>query len=117
VGRPGKAHQRLTRPRGRAGLSRTGLCARAGGLATVPLACALLLGALLAGCGGGNAVQIMDDSGESWVARGDTCVRESEDGPTRRVINYVDPELCGRHVRHRSPVYVRVLPPPGMRSQ
>ena len=78
-------------------------------------ACALLLGLLVGACAS-NEVMVQDDSGESWVARDHTCIRESEDG-MRRVINYVDPELCGRYQKHRSPTYVRVLPPPGMRSR
>ena len=71
---------------------------------------------LLAACGGKGA-QIVDDSGETWVARGGACVRQSEDGPVRRVINRADPELCGRSLKHRSLEYVRVIPPPGMRSR
>lgn len=75
---------------------------------------ALLLAVVLSACGSSN---VLDDSGESWVAQGNTCVRQSEEQPRSRVINYVDPELCGRSVAHRSPVYVRIVPPPGMRSQ
>jgi hypothetical protein len=76
------------------------------------------LGGLLAACGG-HGVQILDDSGETWMAQGNQCVRESDpdDGPRRRVINRVDPELCGRHIKVRSDVYVRVIPPPGTRSR
>ena len=78
----------------------------------------VLLGVGLAGCGGNSgSVEVLDDSGEPWVLRGSACVRESEEGPMRRVINRVDPELCGRRVKTRSEVYVRVLPPPGMRSR
>ena len=83
-----------------------------------PLLLILLFGIGLCGCGGNSGnVEVMDDSGEPWVMRGDTCVRESEEGPLRRVINRVDPELCGRKLKTRSDVYVRVLPPPGMRSR
>jgi hypothetical protein len=61
----------------------------------------LTLVALLAAC----------SEAEPWRAVGNTCVRASEEGPLRRVINRVDPELCGRYQKHRSPVYVRIQPP------
>ncbi len=72
---------------------------------------ALWMGLALAACAGNGAVQIVDTSGEEWMMREDHCLRESLEGPMRRVINRVDPELCGRSVRPRSPVYVRILPP------
>jgi hypothetical protein len=73
---------------------------------------------LLAACGGGSQPQIMDGSGEEWRVQGNHCVRENDDGgPVRRVVNRVDPELCGRTVKVRSRDYVRVVPPPGMRSR
>jgi hypothetical protein len=112
VARSREAHQRLAaaeRATGSGGPRRAALWA------VWWLPTALGLG-LLAGCGGGPAVQVQDTSGEPWVARDDTCVRELSEGPVRRVINRVDPELCGRWQKHRSDVYVRVLPPPGTRS-
>ncbi|MBI3994234.1 MAG: hypothetical protein HY342_13250 [Candidatus Lambdaproteobacteria bacterium] len=58
----------------------------------------------LAGCGGGYAAQ-------PWVARGDSCVRESGEGPLRRVTNRTDNELCDRKVKHRHQAYLRVERP------
>jgi hypothetical protein len=109
VGRPKQAHQRLAAAAepGRAARRRPGRARRAAA-AWLP---ALLLAGLvaqLAGCASSEG---------QWVRRDDSCVREAPEGPTRRVINYVDPELCGRSLRYRSKVYVRVVPPPGMRSQ
>ena len=63
-----------------------------------------LSGLGLAGCGGGYAEQ-------PWVVRDDTCVRESNEGPLRRVINRTDNELCDRKVKHRHEVYLRVERP------
>jgi hypothetical protein len=83
-------------------------------LAQVCVAAGLFV--LLAACGS-KGVKVMDDSGEPWLAKGDACVRQSEDGATRRVINRADPELCGRSLKHRPLDYVRVIPPPGKRSQ
>lgn len=81
------------------------------------IAAAALLLLLLGACSGKDAPEIRDESGLAWVARGSRCVRESEEGPVRRVINRTDPELCGIVVKRRPSVYVRVVPPPGMRSR
>jgi hypothetical protein len=70
---------------------------------------------LLAACGD-KGPPIGDDSGLPWVEHNGVCVRQSETGPLGRVINRVDPELCGRYVKHRPNVYVRIVPPPGTRS-
>jgi len=89
---------------------------RAGALRLARVCAVAGLCLLLAACGGKGA-QIVDDSGETWLARGNDCVRQSEEGPVRRVINRADPELCSRSLKHRSLEYVRVIPPPGMRSR
>jgi len=39
------------------------------------------------------------------------CIRAGEAGRSGRVINYQDPELCGRWVKERGPYYVRVPRP------
>ncbi len=59
----------------------------------------------------GVAACSSDGGFNPWVARGDACVRESSEGPTRRVTNYTDNELCGRTVKHRSKDYLRVEQP------
>jgi len=61
---------------------------------------AILLVLVFAGCTNGQ-----------WVAEGDTCVFESDDDPKRRIINTVDPELCGREVKERGPIRLRVPEP------
>ena len=38
------------------------------------------------------------------------CAIDRETVPSGRVVNYVDPELCGRYVRDRSDYTVRVPP-------
>lgn len=43
---------------------------------------------------------------------GENCTRTSTRGPKTRVVNYVDPELCGRQVAHRGPYRVRTRPMP-----
>jgi hypothetical protein len=45
---------------------------------------------------------------------GENCTRTSTAGPRTRVINYVDPELCGRQVARRGPYHVRTRPMPMM---
>jgi hypothetical protein len=45
------------------------------------------------------------------------CVRDVKHGPTARVINYADPELCDRDVAHRGPDHVRTAPVPFSASQ
>ncbi|MBI4082738.1 MAG: hypothetical protein HY423_09020 [Candidatus Lambdaproteobacteria bacterium] len=64
----------------------------AGGLATASVLVAL------AGCA-------------TWKPVGAACVRESRDPELRRVVNYTDPELCGRTVKERSSVHLRVPAP------
>ncbi len=44
------------------------------------------------------------------MRRGEVCVRESQEPPLRRIVNRVDPELCGRKARARSPFVVRRIP-------
>lgn len=44
------------------------------------------------------------------------CVLDREGEYGGRVINYVDPELCGRHVQVRSPYSVRVPPEIALRN-
>jgi hypothetical protein len=74
------------------------------------LASVLLLAVFLLSCGN-NGPEIADTSGEEWRPSNGYCMRESEEGPLRRVINRTDPELCGRRVRHRPPEFVRISPP------
>lgn len=50
------------------------------------------------------------EAGNSWSRSETVCVRSTEEGPERRVVNYVDPELCGRSEKQRSPDRVRALP-------
>lgn len=76
----------------------------------IALVAVLLLAVFLSSCSNGGP-EIADTSGEEWRLSNSYCMRESEEGPLRRVINRTDPELCGRRVRHRSPEYVRILPP------
>jgi hypothetical protein len=45
-----------------------------------------------------------------WREENGSCVYESDDAPKRRVINTVDPELCGRDVKERGPIRLRVPP-------
>ncbi len=77
---------------------------------TIAPAAVLFLAVFLSSCGN-SGPEIADTSGEEWRLSKSYCMRESEEGPLRRVINRTDPELCGRRVRHRSPEYVRILPP------
>ena len=59
---------------------------------------AALMGLLTAGC-------------SSWEIQGDACVLERSDEVVQRVVNYADPELCGRIQMPRGPDYVRVPHP------
>ena len=118
MGRPGQTHQRLAAvatpvpagPPRAAGprFAAAGVHWRLASAGVPALLPAVLLGALLAGCANAGVWGEGDEQ---------SCVREAPEGPTRRIINYVDPELCGRSLRRRSSIYVRVLPPPGMRSR
>ncbi len=50
-------------------------------------------------------------------ATGQYCVLDREGQPGGRVINYVDPELCGRFVVLRGPQSVRVPPEVVLRNE
>ncbi len=85
---------------------------RAMALGAALLALAGLAGCGSAGPGDGAEPVILDNSEDPWMARDGACVRESTEGPLRRVVNRADPELCGRAPRHRPADFVRVLAPP-----
>jgi hypothetical protein len=42
--------------------------------------------------------------------QGASCMRKVGSPPVSRIINYADPELCGRFVARRGPDFVRVKP-------
>ena len=75
-----------------------------------PSAFAFLL--ILTACGGGAQVPLTEGSEGLWTMAGNRCIREviADDGSVMRVINRVDPELCGREAKNRSRNYVRVVP-------
>jgi hypothetical protein len=96
----------------RLGRTQTGrrVAAVTGRLATVRGAvAAVLLGVAASACSGpewhgGSAVRPDERSPQSY------CMVERDTEPKARVINYVDPELCGRYARMRSNTAVRVPP-------
>ena len=73
------------------------------------LMAAVGLGRGLTGLGIGLLLTAACSTGQ-WREENGTCVYESDDAPKRRVINTVDPELCGREVKERGPIRLRVPP-------
>lgn len=64
----------------------------------------------LTGLGMGLLLVAAACSTGQWREENGTCVYESDDAPKRRVVNTVDPELCGREVKERGPIRLRVPP-------
>lgn len=96
MGRPGKTNQRVGK---------------------IPPLAALGAALWLAACAGGAGAGMERAGGSGsaegfgpWTRQGRVCVLESEEAPVRRIINRVDPELCGRKVKQRSPFMVRMIP-------
>ena len=79
---------------------------------------AISLGLLLGGCGNGGgpgvAFQpaVVSEARRAWLPGDRACVLTRSERPLARVVNFSDPELCGRFVKTRGPNYLRV-PRPG----
>ncbi len=79
---------------------------------------AISLGLLLGGCGNGGGPGFafepaaVSDAKNAWLPGEQACVLTRSERPVVRVVNFSDPELCGRFVKARGPNYLRV-PRPG----